>query len=224
MKRLIRLLFSATLLLTACTYDAYDKGEGNLSRVQADFGEALVDADKQVYRVITDDGEALAVAAPFTQQWVQKADTVYRVLFYYKRAAAADAGVEAVSCGKVSVAGIVPVDSVKGKMMTDPVRLESVWLSKNRRYLNVGFYLKSGTTSDEKAVHSLGIVADTLLLHPDGKTTLCLRLYHDQGGVPQYYSQRSYISIPMAGIKTDSVTFSANTYDGEKTSRLQLAE
>ena len=210
------------LMLSACTQDAYDKGEGSLSKVEADFVEAYTDANKQVFRVVTDEGESLTFSTPFTQKWAQTADSVYRALLYYRRMAQSDTEVEALSCGQVSVPGIVPRDSVKVQMKTDPVRMESVWLSKNRRYLNMGFYLKSGATDDEKAVHRLGIVADSLQRHTDGKTTLCLRLYHDQGSVPQYYSQRSYVSISVANIKADSIALAVNTYEGEKVTRQSL--
>jgi len=38
---------------------------------------------------------------------------------------------------------------------------------------------------------------------------------HDQGGVPEYYSVRKYLSIRTSSFTTDAVTIKVNTYSGE---------
>jgi hypothetical protein len=198
--------------LFSCTQDAYEKGEGTYSLMQADFVEAHSNSSKQIDQALTDDGLMLSLQQPMTTAWTTTADTVYRAVLYYNKVE--DGKVEAVSCSRVSVAFITPKDSLTKDMKTDPLRMESVWLAKSRRYLNVGFYLKSGPTDDKEALHHLGIVADTTITHADGSNTLHLQLYHDQGGVPEYYSQRSYVSIPLYTLKADSVSLSINTYEG----------
>ena len=45
---------------------------------------------------------------------------------------------------------------------TDPVGFESVWISKNHKYLNLTLVLKTGKTEDEKAVQTLAIVCDSI--------------------------------------------------------------
>ncbi|MBR1933873.1 MAG: NigD-like N-terminal domain-containing protein [Prevotella sp.] len=221
-KLFLTLTVLAAALLAGCEQDAYEKGEGENSLVRADFVEAHVNADKKIVSVTTDDGELLNVSNPFNQNWVQKGDTLYRAMLYYRPA---DAGqVEAVSCGKIEVASLIPLDSIDDGMKTDPVRLESVWMGKNRRYLNVGLYLKSGATDDEDAVHRLGIVAREVVSHADGRQTLLLQLYHDQGGVPEYYSQRNFFSIALDKIPADSLSISINTYDGEVVKTFCLAQ
>jgi hypothetical protein len=99
-------------------------------------------------------------------------------------------------------------------LKTDPVRFESVWISPNRAYLNASIYLLMGSSDDDKAIHTLGCHIDTLRKNVDGTETMQLTLYHDQGGVPEYYSQRTYVSIPLKGAMTDSVCFTIHTYDG----------
>jgi len=32
--------------------------------------------------------------------------------------------------------------------------------------------------------------------------------------VPEYYSQRTYVSIPLTGVDADSLWLTVNTYDG----------
>ena len=51
-------------------------------------------------------------------------------------------------------------------------------------------------------------------MHADNTKTLYLRLYHDQGGVPEYYSQRAFLSVPLQKLGVDSIHFEVNTYDG----------
>ena len=214
MPRTIRptaLLLLVILLLTACEQAGYETGNGPYSLLQADFVEAPVGSDGLLSSVLTDDGDSLLLTQPYLPQWQAKADTTYRALLYYNKV---EARAEVVSCSLVPTAGILPTDSLKKPMMTDPGRLESVWMSRHHRYLNVGMYLKIGQTDDSDALHHLGIVADSIARRPDGKTVLCLRLYHDQGGMPEYYSQRTFFSIPLQGITTDSLQLGINTYSG----------
>ena len=111
---------------------------------------------------------------------------------------------------------------MKEKVKTDPLTLESIWISKNKRYLNASVYLKVGSTDDEEAIHKMGVVCDTIMAHADSTRTLHLRLYHDQGGVPEYYSQRTYFSLPLSELHADSIRFSINTYKGEVVKTLKI--
>ncbi len=200
--------------LTACSQDAYEKGQGDYSLTQADMVEAHVDGWRQIDYVVTDDAVRLDLERPISLSWVTKADTVYRAFLYYNKVEDGTV-VSPVACSLVSVPSIVPLDSVKHGVKTDPVRLESVWLPRTRRYINAGIYLKIGKTDDKDAVHHLGVVAEKTVVHADGRQTLCLRFYHDQGGMPEYYSQRVFFSIPLQGIKADSVSLAIATDKGE---------
>ena len=48
----------------------------------------------------------------------------------------------------------------------------------------------------------------------DGTTTSSLLLAHSQEGMPEYYSQRNYVSIALTSLKADSVCLTVNTYEG----------
>ena len=209
-------------LVAACTIDAYEKGEGEWSLTTAELVEAHVGGDKHVDYVDTDLGERLTMNPRLTAKWIEKGDTTYRAVLYYNKLRAGEA--EAVSMGRVGV--LVPrrlmadsSSSAKGRtevMKTDPVYLESVWLAKNRRYLNLRLRLLTGATDDEEAVHTIGLVVDSLASTP---THPRLLFYHDQGGQPEYYSSVAFASVPLSLLKADTVTLVVNTYDGvvEKT-------
>ena len=200
-------LLSLSILNSSCTIDAYEKGEGDYSLMTAEFVEAYVGSDKTVAYVETDDGQRLALQAGFTTTWIQTADTTYRALLYYNKVRASE--VEPVRMSRVGV--LQCRDSVKGGLKTDPLYIESAWLSKNLKYLNLRLCLLTGSTDDEEAQHVIGLVRDTLASTP---SHLRLQLYHDQGGCPEYYSFVTYASIPLADIAADTITLNINTYEG----------
>lgn len=204
---LLTLSLCALFVFSSCTQDAYDKGEGTYSQMTAEMADGYTSAAKQVVRFTTDNEETFNVTTPFSSTLMPKADTVYRAVFYYNKQ-----GNEAQVMGlsRVLVANPRSFDDLK----TDPVKLESIWMARSRRYLNLSFYIMLGSTDSEAAQQKIGCQRDTLISHANGKTTLCLTIYHDQADVPQYYSQRTYLSIPMEAINPDTVIVTVNTYDG----------
>jgi len=210
-----------SLLLTACTQDVYEKGQGSYSLLRGDLVEAHAGADNRIDRIITDDGDTLAPVTPMAHEWGQTPDTTYRALCYYNLTETRQADI--VSCRPIATDTLTPRSELKNGMKTDPVKLESIWIGKTRRYLNVSMYLKTGQTDDPKARHRIGFVSDTLLTNADATKTLHLQLYHDQGGIPEYYfSNRTYISIPLYQLKADSISLSIQTYDGRVEKRFRL--
>ena len=193
----------------ACTQDAYEKGEGAYSEMTAQLADAHVNSDKRVDYVDTDEGEHLMLSQSASAKFITKADTTYRVSFYYKMV---EVKAEPLSMGRVTVFSPQVIKAMK----TDPVRMESMWIGRSKKYLNMSFYVMTGTTGDDDVKQTLGCRRDGVTKNADGTQTLRLTLYHDQGGVPEYYSQRVYVSIPIQGIKVDSISLQVNTYDGEK--------
>ena len=212
----LAMLGGVLLLAASCTIDSYDKGEGDYSLTTAELVEAHVGSDKKVDFVDTDHGQRLTMQPAQTAKWITKADTVYRAVLFYNEVSSGVA--ETVSMGRVGVlvprslstADTTKADPKAGEMKTDPLYLESAWVSKSRRYLNLQLRLLTGSTGDEEAVHTIGLVSDSL------KSTVshaCLRLYHDQGGRPEYYSATTYVSIPLYSMDADTITLEVNTYD-----------
>ena len=210
------LLPLTSYLFISCTQNTYDKGDGQYSYLRGDFVEAQVGADKKIVSLITDEGESLPLSQPYSAKWITRSDTVYRCMLYYNkvRDSRGQYVAEPISVGEVPCPIIVPLAKLETEMKTDPVNFESAWMSKTGRYINLSFALKTGTTEDEEAVHSLRIVQDTIITYPDGTRTCHLRLFHDQGGVPDYYSTQVYASIITSEIPADSARIAINTYKG----------
>ena len=205
-----------SILNCSCTQDTYDKGEGQYSYMRGDFVEAQVGADMNIVSLTTDDGETLPLAEPYAAKWITRPDTIYRCMLYYNkvRDEKGQYVADPISIGDVPCPRIIPLAELEKAMKTDPVKFESAWMSKSGKYLNLSFSVMTGTQEGEGTIQSLHIVQDTVVTYPDATRTCYLRLFHDQAGVPEYYSTHVYASIITSQIPADSVRISINTYDG----------
>jgi len=98
----------------------------------------------------------------------------------------------------------------------DPVGVESAWLSKNGKYLNLGLLLKTGQADDNDGTQSVGLAQDTIRLNGDQTHTAVFRLLHDQCGVPQYYTSRRFVSILLPDtVQLDTIRLTIPTYEGK---------
>lgn len=235
MSRLLFCLILCAVAFAGCEQDAYDKGDASYSYMRADFVEAVVGSDKRIAGVVTDDDVQLRLTTPFTASWIQRADTVYRAVMFYNMGVQefgssgvqefGSSGVqeaEVVSLQRIATLSVRTSRQVGFGVADDPLKLESVWLSGNKKYLNLRVIVMTGLTDDDGATQSLGMVSDTILVGDDGLRTCHLRLLHSQGDVPQYYSQRVYFSVPVNRLEADSLRLTVNTYDGVVTKGFRL--
>ena len=221
MRRFLRFLVIITILcqlsaiISSCSQDAYEKGEGRYSLMRGDFAEANVNSSREVTSITTDDGETLPLKPLHTAQWISRPDTVYRCMLYYNKVKETDGKTvaEVISMGKVACPRITPLPA-NDQYKDDPVKFESLWKSKSGKYLNLHLQVKTGQTEDTTAIQKLEFFTDEVIVYPDGRRTLSVLLHHDQGGVPEYYSNQAYVSIATANLDVDSVRFRINTYSG----------
>lgn len=209
----------AAAVFTACEQDTYDKGDGYFSDTQATFCEAHSNSSKAIDYVVTDEGEQLTLTAPFTSKAITTPDSIYRMAIYYNKVESGKA--ELVSLGLIPTMGIADADEFEN-LATDPVKLESAWVSKSGKYVNLALLLKVGKIDADVERQSLGMVRIENRTNDDGTTTAILRLHHNQGGVPEYYSQKYYVSLLTKQIDADSLCLRVNTYGGEVEKRLRL--
>lgn len=198
--------------VVACSDDAYDKGEGEYSLMQAELADAVVDADKSVGTFVTDNDRRYAVSRPVVASWLQKGDTTCRVAVYFREV---ETGVA--ECLSMSALPTLrPIEHWRvAQQWNDPVGLESVWAAKNGKYVNMALLLKSGQTDDKDAVHQIALLQDTVMAYDNGKRTAYYRLTHSQNGMPEYYTNRHYVSIVLPEERPDTVRLRINTYQGE---------
>ena len=211
MNRLLHFLVIAWLI-SSCTTDSYEKGNGKYSLMQGDFVEAKVNAQRQIVFFSTDDGDEFDLSEPYTDKWIKTADTLYRCMLYYNKVENKKA--ELVSIGEVPCPRILTLAEFKKDLRTDPVKFESMWLSKSGKYLNLYLQLKTGVTDDTTAIQQLAFISDTLIVNPNQTTIRHITLHHDQNKVPEYYSTKAYVSLLTDSIAADSIRISINTYTG----------
>lgn len=216
------LLIAAACLAAACQNDGYETGDGRYSYLRADLVEAHTAQAGTITTATTDDGESLTLSSPLSVSWANKADTTYRAMLYYSRADGTSTTVQAHTIAAVAVCRprqAATFDSI----VTDPVTFQSIWTGADGRYVNLALDLKTGTADTQDARQTVGIVLDSTVTRADGRTVACLRLYHDQGDVPEYYSSRTYMSIPTANIPADSAALTIVTYKGTVTHTVATA-
>lgn len=209
-------LVCAACVVCGCTQDVYEKGEGRYSLMRADFVEAHANGQKEIYQITTDDGDVLSASKPFSAKLVTTPDSIYRCILYYNKVSDEQGKdtFEPISIGQVPCPKIIPLSELETEMKTDPVKFESAWMSKSGKYLNLSLYLLTGSADDEEAKQTLRVVQDEIVMNPDETNTCHLCLYHDQAGVPEYYSTQVYVSILTSAIPADSVRIKIPTYKG----------
>ena len=196
--------------------DTYNQGDGEYSYLTSDFAMLHTNSDAKAVAFTTDDDRDLTFTKPVEIEGL-KADTTYRALVYYDDKGTSTATFKNASPVYVSI----PQQPSAGSILKhDPITWNSTWLSKNGKYINLGLKLKVGVTDDsQNKMHILG----TILKKEDsvsGNNKYTLTLYHDQNGVPEYYSSTAYISIPIDReiFQTgDVIDINIYTYDGLKT-------
>ena len=220
MKIRILLMALAAAVLASCEHDGYESGDGSLSYLTAELAVLHTASNRSATSADLDNGTTLSISNPFTTSWKTKADTIYRALLYYDVATDGSKKVKARSVSAVPV--LRPMEPSKLKdMHTDPVGVESVWAAKSG-YINMSLLLKAGKTDGEDAVQTLGLVDCGTTVGNDGKRIRHLKLYHDQGGVPEYYTVQRYASIDTKDLgDIDAVSITVNTYSGEVTKTLE---
>lgn len=220
MKIRILLMALAAAVLASCEHDGYESGDGSLSYLTAELAVLHTASNRSATSADLDNGTTLSISNPFTTSWMTKADTIYRALLYYDVATDGSKKVKARSVSAVPV--LRPMEQSKvNDMHTDPVGVESVWAAKSG-YINMSLLLKAGKTDGEDAVQTLGLVDCGTTVGNDGKRTRYLKLYHDQGGVPEYYTVQRYASIDTKDLgDVDAISITVNTYSGEMTKTLE---
>ena len=199
----IRFFLMILPLLLSCSKEGYETGNGSYSYVKADFVEAHTVASKEFDRAVTDANEQLVLTPHAFGEWAETADSTYRALLV---------PLQIVRVLTVKYADTTRPDTLK----TDPVTFQSLWKSKNGRYLNVGFYVKTGQDGElRNGLQTIGLRKDSVVVDAAGRRQVYITFIHDQHQVPQYYSSRAYMSLPLQGEDRTSVFhLTIHTYKG----------
>jgi hypothetical protein len=218
---LLCLLLSYSVFFLSCEKDNYEKGVGRYSLLLADFAYLTVNSEKAGVSFLTDEGENYQISNPQKASWIQTADTVYRAYLYYNKTDNGKARVTSMG----SLPTLKPRDAKEFKRQPqDPLGLESSWLTRDGKYINLGLLLKNGRDDyGKEGTHALSLVCDEIRQNDDQTQTAYYRLLHDQGNAPEYYTNRRYACILLpTEQRPDSVCLTVNTYDGVVVKKFKL--
>lgn len=211
MKHII-IFVTALLMLSACKNDSYESGDGQYSYLQADFVEANTSASKELVSARTDDGDMLLFSPHVFKEWASTPDSVYRSLLYYNKVSD-DRTTEVYSIVQIPV---VKIHKLKGtdEISTDPLFLRSVWISSNRKYLNLEYGIKTGVEDGNDNIQTLSVVYAPDVNNSNDSRNPYIKVVHKQNGVPEYYTSYGYISVPLNDFALGTtIHLSVNTYD-----------
>ncbi len=205
-------LLTVILLFISCHSEHYKTGDGKYSYLRSDFVEAHTSTVGVFDYVVTDDGDTLSMQPYMKVSWAQTPDSLYRCLLYYNHVNGYAEPVSARSVPVVACKKAADIDTV----FMDKLTFESVWISRNRKYLNVGFSVKTGKDGTTDRTQRIGLVCDSIVNRTNGRKDMYLRIFHEQNGVPEYYSSKGYMSLPLQGTSEGTtIHLSANTYNGK---------
>ena len=196
-------------LLTACSEDEY-----HYPSVKLEYLTALSGADGDLQSILTDDGKSYPVVEDATKTHID-ANSSIRLVSNYGTMNAADgtAGVKIYAALKAVSPLPMPADKFKDGVKTDPAEILSIWMGLN--YLNITLEVKS-----QQERHVFGFIEDEVVVDAStGTSNVYITLYHNAGTDLQAYTQRAYLSMPLAhyaeeGIRKVVVHFSLHTYSG----------
>ncbi len=204
----------AVVIAIGCTTDGYEAdGDGNYSLLRADFALLALNSSGAATAFTTDDDRTLYLDEPVTVSTSMK-DTLYRALVYYNETSTTTTTLR--SLETVYVCSPYPEEELD-EMMTDPAYFNSIWLSANGQYINLGIGLLTGYNAESTEKQAIAVVETAAT-----ETTHNLTFYHAQNSSPEYYTATIYVSIPTEGYFNagDTINMCVNTYDGEVTKQL----
>ena len=180
---------------------AQTNNDGTISQLVADDGT--------IYSVLQRDGLGGLVA-----------DTLYRTISIYEPITQENGKgnvAQLYSCQLVLSVNPLPASDFKGNIKTDPVDIQSIWLSGE--YLNMILLVQYKELS-----HLYHFVDEEITSDQSGTQTLNLRLFHDRNNDYEAFTKQVYLSVPLKNHlqllrKGDKIRFNLNTYKEGETYR-----
>ena len=172
----------AFLLLAATLAAACADDEATWPAVRTDMGWLATSPEGTAERFCPDGGDTLDVAG---RMGGLRPDTTYRVMATHTAAPGPT------TLTRVEMA-LVAAPRTYAHEKTDPVEAVSTWAGGGCVNLRLAVRTRNEGT------HYFGCIDRGVTRWPDGRQTLRLGLYHDQGSDPASFSRTLYISFDLA--------------------------
>ena len=207
--------FLLCLLTVACKEEEHVYPD-----VLTEFIDIQTDASGTVTHLLTDKGERYAVQPREGLDGLQ-ADTIYRTVSAYRFVNETTDRTEPEVMLYSSQSVIAPypdkLSEWEDSIYTDPVDIQSIWLSGN--YLNLILDVRR-----KDRAHVFHFIEDSLAAESAGTRTLHLRLYHNSNNDYEAFTDQTCLSVPLRHYRDslragDKIRFRLNTYKEGETYR-----
>lgn len=208
-RQVIPITFFLCLLLTgSCKEETYVYPD-----VITEFIDIQTDETGTITQLVADNGKHYRVQ-PREGLNGLRADTLYRTVSIYQflNANTSQAEPEVMLYSSSSVISPYPAKASEWKdsIYTDPVDIQSIWLSGN--YLNLIAEIKR-----KDQAHAFHFIEDSIATDTQGIRTLYLRLYHNNNHDYEAFTDPTYLSVPLRRYQDtlhagDKIRFYLNTY------------
>lgn len=206
-------IFSILILVTslvACSEDAYETGDTNLSYMSAEMVNMRVKG-KDVVSIINDSQNSLEFKKGLkVAESMARPDTIYRLMLYYSNVVGSP--IEIYDYYMVPMLNPLPPAEAL-TVSTDPLKLTSIWMSPDESYLNLNLGVKGGKADDKK--HVICVTEDSVVTEQSGCSHHYFTLRHAQNDIPQYVTSDLFVSLPLSAYPSGTkMTMTINTFDG----------
>lgn len=215
-KRILPIAFLLCLLLAgSCKEETYV-----YPNVITEFTDIQTDESGTITHLVADNGKRYAVQ-PREGLSGLHADTIYRTVSVYQflteETNSSEAEVMLYSSKIVISPYPAKASEWKDSIYTDPVDIQSIWLSGN--YLNLIAEVKR-----KDQAHAFHFIEDSISTDSQGVHTLYLRLFHNSNQDYEAFTDLTYLSVPLRNYQDilrtgDKICFRIHTYKEGQTYR-----
>ena len=206
-------IFASLLFLTGVFFFFFQKDTYTYPNVITEFVCIHTNEQGNVTALTTDNNNRYILENPLQSDGLTP-DSLYRALSMYELLQANTA--KLYTCQLVLSVNPLPLSVFGDNLKTDPVDIQSIWLSGN--YLNLIVKEKA-----KDKVHYYHFIDEGITSH-NGIQTLNLRLFHDRNNDYEAFTRNIYLSVPLSNYKSqlhkgDKIRFYIHTYKENETFR-----
>lgn len=191
-------IVSFVLAIVISCWSCSDDDDKRYPSLFTDFLTAETDSKGNVAFVTLDDGSRYAVSRIISTD--NKKDTLLRCLANYT---IDDGKIDIYNIRNIFSKHVLPADSFK-TAAKDPVKVTSVW--RGNKFLNIHL----GVMTTGKGTHTYGFCIDSV----KGNMSYVSLMHQRPEDDAESYTSNVYMSLPLEGFATDSLSFCVHTYEG----------
>lgn len=193
---------AALLLLTACTSNTFEGGDGNNSYLKRDAAEVTINKQDQTANIVFDDDQKASVKLPTTHPWLTGTETFYRAIVTYRE----KDQVKSI-LGFIPMMLLQPVTQTTEDVKSDPVLYVASSFAKNKKYLNVQLTVPMRLENVKDKPINISIAEKKHAMSTGNNTHYIWTMVFNNKETTNNVTEPALLSIPTSQlVKGDSLT------------------